>query len=125
MIPPRWILTTAADPSATQALAAELRIPEALAAILVQRGIASAALAKAFLRPDLERLSDPHCWADMPAALELLQKAVREKRTKRLELRLPADVVTEERLAKLNELARKLDLPGVLVPAAPASPPKK
>jgi len=81
MIPPRWILTTAADPSATQALAAELRIPEALAAILVQRGIASAALAKAFLRPDLERLSDPHCWADMPAALELLEKAVREKRT--------------------------------------------
>ncbi|RKH09821.1 DNA polymerase III subunit alpha [Corallococcus sp. CA053C] len=34
-------------------------------------------------------------------------KSVREKRTKRLELRLPADVVTEERLAKLNELAKK------------------
>ncbi|RKH18345.1 DNA polymerase III subunit alpha [Corallococcus sp. CA047B] len=34
-------------------------------------------------------------------------KSVREKRTKRLELRLPADIVTEERLAKLNELAKK------------------
>jgi DNA polymerase-3 subunit alpha len=34
-------------------------------------------------------------------------KEVREKRTKRLELRLPADVVTEERLAKLGELAKK------------------
>ncbi|NRD52821.1 DNA polymerase III subunit alpha [Corallococcus exiguus] len=34
-------------------------------------------------------------------------KAVREKRTKRLELRLPAEIVTEERLAKLNELAKK------------------
>ena len=81
MIPPRWIVTAAADPSATQALAAELRIPEPLAAILVQRGIVSADVAKAFLRPHLERLSDPHCWADMPAAVGLLVRAVREKRT--------------------------------------------
>jgi len=81
MIPPRWIVTAAADPSATQALAAELRIPDALAAILVQRGLGSADLAKAFLRPDLERLSDPHRWADMDVALELLARAVREKRT--------------------------------------------
>ncbi|MBN1204873.1 MAG: DNA polymerase III subunit alpha, partial [Myxococcaceae bacterium] len=34
-------------------------------------------------------------------------KAVREKRTKRLELRLPAAVVTEERLAKLTEIAKQ------------------
>jgi single-stranded-DNA-specific exonuclease len=81
VIPPRWIVTAAADPSATQALAAELRIPEPLAAILVQRGIVSADVAKAFLRPHLERLSDPHCWADMPAAVGLLVRAVREKRT--------------------------------------------
>jgi single-stranded-DNA-specific exonuclease len=80
MIPPRWIVTAQADPNATQALAAELRIPDALAAILVQRGLGSADLAKAFLRPDLERLSDPHCWADMDVALELLARAVREKR---------------------------------------------
>ncbi len=77
---PRWIVTAAADPSATQALAAELGIPEPLAAILVQRGIASPDLAKAFLRPDLERLSDPRSWADMSVALELLARAVREKR---------------------------------------------
>ncbi len=80
MISPRWILTATADPDATQRLASELRIPDALAAILVQRGLASPELAKAFLRPDLERLSDPHSWADMPAALELLERAVREKR---------------------------------------------
>ncbi|MFN2570666.1 MAG: single-stranded-DNA-specific exonuclease RecJ [Gemmatimonadales bacterium] len=80
MIPPRWIITATADPSATRTLADELRIPDALAAILVQRGIASADSAKAFLRPDLESLSDPHCWADMPVALELLARAVREKR---------------------------------------------
>src|SRR6266702_3929216 len=36
MIPPRWIVTANADPDATRLLAAELRIPEALAAILVQ-----------------------------------------------------------------------------------------
>src|SRR2546425_7142960 len=81
MIPARWIVTAQADPDATRSLASELRIPDALAAILVQRGLASADLAKAFLRPDLERLSDPLCWADMSVALDLLGRAVREKRT--------------------------------------------
>jgi single-stranded-DNA-specific exonuclease len=80
MIPPRWILTPNADPDAMRSLASELHIPDALAAILVQRGIASADLAKAFLRPDLERLSDPHCWADMDVALDLLARAVREQK---------------------------------------------
>jgi single-stranded-DNA-specific exonuclease len=80
MIPPRWVVTAQADPDATRLLASELRIPDALAAILVQRGIASPSLAKAFLRPDLEGLSDPHRWADMPVALELLARAVRDKR---------------------------------------------
>ena len=32
---------------------------------------------------------------------------MREKRTKRLELRVPADLVTEERLAKLSGLAKQ------------------
>ena len=80
MIPPRWIVTANADPDATRRLAVELRIPEALAAILVQRGLGSPDSAKAFLRPDLERLSDPHRFADMSVALELLARAVREKR---------------------------------------------
>lgn len=75
---PRWIVTASADPHATRALASELRIPETLAAILVQRGLAAPDVAKAFLRPDLERLSDPHCWADMPIAVERLARAVRE-----------------------------------------------
>ena len=34
-------------------------------------------------------------------------KVVREKRTKRLELRVPADLLTEERLTKLNEIAKQ------------------
>src|SRR6266540_3682122 len=77
--PPRWIVTAQADPDATRSLVSALRIPDALAAILVQRGLSSADLAKAFLRPDLERLSDPHRWADMDVALELLVRAVRDK----------------------------------------------
>ena len=80
MIPPRWILTASADPDATRALASELHIPEALAALLVQRGLGSPELAKAFLRPDLERLSDPNRWADMPVAVDLLVRAVRERK---------------------------------------------
>ena len=80
MIPARWAITAPADPTATRALAAELHIPEALAAILVQRGLGSPALAKAFLRPDLETLSDPLRWADMGVAVEILTRAVREKR---------------------------------------------
>src|SRR5437867_344293 len=80
MIPPRWIVTANADPDATRLLATELRIPEALAAILVQRGLGSPDSAKAFLRPDLERLSDPYRFADMSVALELLARAVRDKR---------------------------------------------
>jgi single-stranded-DNA-specific exonuclease len=81
MIPARWALTAPADPAATRALAAELRIPEPLAALLVQRGLGSPALAKAFLRPELESLSDPLRWADMGVAVEILTRAVRERRS--------------------------------------------
>jgi DNA polymerase-3 subunit alpha len=36
-------------------------------------------------------------------------KSVREKRTKRLELRVPADLMTEDRLQRLMEIARKYE----------------
>src|SRR5207244_13522606 len=77
MIPARWAVAAPPDPQLTAALASELHIPEPLAALLVQRGLAAPELAKAFLRPDLERLSDPHAWADMPRAVELVVAAVR------------------------------------------------
>jgi len=66
MIPARWAVAAPPDPQLTAALASDLHIPEPLAAILVQRGLGAPEHAKAFLRPDLERLSDPHAWADMP-----------------------------------------------------------
>ncbi len=81
MMPARWALAAPADPDATRALAAELRIPEPLAALLVQRGLGSPAQAKAFLRPDLESLSDPLRWADMRVAVDLLVRAVKDGRT--------------------------------------------
>lgn len=80
MIASRWVVTAQADPAATRVLAAELKIPDALAAILVQRGLVEPGAAKAFLRPELERLTDPHCWADMPVAVELVARAIRDKR---------------------------------------------
>jgi len=77
MIPARWAVAAPADPDVTAALAADLHIPEPLAAILVQRGFTAPERAKAFLRPELERLSDPLAWADMSRAVALVAGAVR------------------------------------------------
>ena len=77
MIPARWTLVAPADPEATGALAAALHIPEPLAALLVQRGLEAPEVARAFLRPDLERLSDPADWAGMRRAVDLIVAAVR------------------------------------------------
>jgi single-stranded-DNA-specific exonuclease len=77
MIPARWAVADRPDPGLTTALAAELHIPEPLAALLVQRGLAAPDLARAFLRPDLERLSDPLAWADMGRAVGLVARTVR------------------------------------------------
>src|SRR5436853_117269 len=62
-----------------EGLAGQLHIPEPLAALLVQRGLAAPDVAKAFLRPELERLSDPLAWVDMPVAAELVARAVRTR----------------------------------------------
>jgi len=77
MIPARWAIAERPDPGLTAALAGQLHIPEPLAAILVQRGLSAPDLAKAFLRPELERLSDPLDWIDMRVAVELVARAVR------------------------------------------------
>src|SRR5207244_11314067 len=79
MIPARWTVAAPPDPRLTTTLAADLHIPEPLAAILVQRGLAAPELARAFLRPELERLSDPLAWADMRRAVDLIAAAVRAR----------------------------------------------
>jgi single-stranded-DNA-specific exonuclease len=77
MIPARWAVAAQPDAALTTALAADLSIPQPLAALLIQRGLGAPALAKAFLRPDLDRLSDPRAWAGMTRATELIAAAVR------------------------------------------------
>src|SRR5205823_1831842 len=47
MIPARWAVAAPPDPQLTAALASELHIPEPLAALLVQRGLAAPGLAEA------------------------------------------------------------------------------
>src|SRR2546426_9110949 len=96
MIPARWAVAAPPDPQLTAALASDLHIPEPLAALLVQRGLAAPELAKAFLRPDLERLSDPHAWADMPRAVELVVRS--EEHTS--ELQSPCNLVCRLLLEK-------------------------
>jgi len=77
MMRARWAITAPPDPALTTALALDLSIPEPLAALLVQRGYSAPAGAKAFLRPELERLSDPRDWADMARATFLVAAAAR------------------------------------------------
>jgi single-stranded-DNA-specific exonuclease len=77
VIPARWTVAAQPDAALTTALAAGLSIPQPLAALLVQRGLGAPDVAKAFLRPDLDRLSDPRAWAGMTRATELVAAAVR------------------------------------------------
>ena len=78
MIPKRWQLALPPDPAASGALAAELHIPEPLAALLVQRGFGAPDRARAFLRPALAELSDPSDWADMGPAVDAIVRALRD-----------------------------------------------
>ncbi|MEO8089567.1 MAG: single-stranded-DNA-specific exonuclease RecJ [Gemmatimonadales bacterium] len=74
----RWAVMPGPDPAQVAALAAALRIPTALAALLVQRGHGSEAAARRFLRPSLDELSDPHALAGMAEAVDIIAGTVRD-----------------------------------------------
>lgn len=77
-IPPlRWSVAHTADPAQARALAAALNVPLPLADLLVQRGAGDEALARTFLRPDLEQLSDPMTLAGMAEAVETIVGVVK------------------------------------------------
>jgi single-stranded-DNA-specific exonuclease len=76
----RWAVVPEPDRTEVAALAAALRLPPALAALLVQRGHGTEEAARRYLRPALADLSDPHALADMAAAVEVIVSAVRAGR---------------------------------------------
>ncbi len=64
------------DSGAVNALVTQLKLPEAIAGILVQRGYAEPESAKAFLRPRLQNLHDPWSMADMAKAVDRISAAI-------------------------------------------------
>jgi len=77
----RWAVCAQPDPDQVTALAAELQLPRPLAALLIQRGHTTAALARQFLKPSLSDLADPLSLFDMDAAARTVADAVRSGRT--------------------------------------------
>jgi single-stranded-DNA-specific exonuclease len=76
--PSRWIYP-APDPLAAERLAAALGIGTPAAKVLVNRGFADPAEARAFLDASLDNLHDPLALRDMERAAARLEKAVRAK----------------------------------------------
>ncbi len=72
----RWIYRPQPAPQQVKALAQALNVGEALAYLLVQRGIADFEAARDFFRPSLEKLHDPFLMKDMDKAVERLQEAI-------------------------------------------------
>jgi single-stranded-DNA-specific exonuclease len=73
----RWVMVPQPDRVAAERLAAELGIPAALAALLVQRGQGSAEAARTFLRPAVTGLTDPAAIEGMAEAVEAIASTVR------------------------------------------------
>ncbi len=73
----RWVICPAPDEDKVAALVAELQLPHALAALLVQRGHETPEAARRFLRPSLADLTDPYRLLGMDRAVETIVRAVR------------------------------------------------
>jgi single-stranded-DNA-specific exonuclease len=73
----RWAVAPQPDRAKVEALAATLRLPPALAALLIQRGHGSEEAARSYLRPLLSDLSDPYRLAGMAEAVEVIARSVR------------------------------------------------
>jgi single-stranded-DNA-specific exonuclease len=71
----RWVLKQKGDESLVSGIAEALGIENALAELLVQRGITNFEEAKAFFRPDLAQLHDPFLLNDMEKAVDRIELA--------------------------------------------------
>ncbi len=72
----RWVLKQQGDKQLVQHIARELNIDQALANLLVQRGISTFDEAKSFFRPNLKDLHDPFLMKDMAAAITRIETAI-------------------------------------------------
>jgi len=71
----RWVLKQKGDAPLVSGIARSLGIENALAELLVQRGVTSFEEAKAFFRPDLSHLHDPFLLNDMDKAIDRIEAA--------------------------------------------------
>ena len=71
----RWVLKQKGDASLISGISVALGIENALAELLVQRGVTSFEEAKAFFRPDLLQLHDPFLLNDMDKAIKRIAAA--------------------------------------------------
>jgi single-stranded-DNA-specific exonuclease len=74
--PQQWIIPTA-DPAAVARLAEHLHCPNAIASLLLSRGISDPTTAQAFLNPTIDDLIDPMLMLGMDIAVARIQRAVR------------------------------------------------
>jgi single-stranded-DNA-specific exonuclease len=74
--PQQWLLPTV-DPAAVTRLAEHLHCPNAIARLLLSRGISDPSAAHAFLNPTIDDLIDPMLMLGMDLAIARIQRAVR------------------------------------------------
>lgn len=75
----RWTLKPKPDLKKVKHLQDVLQVDEAIATLLVQRGIETYNEAKAFFRPSLKHLHDPYLMKDMDKAVARIEKAIANK----------------------------------------------
>ncbi|MCX6627033.1 MAG: single-stranded-DNA-specific exonuclease RecJ [Candidatus Solibacter sp.] len=76
--PARWELP-APDANAVSVLSAALQVGPPAAKVLVHRGFSDPAAANRFLHPAFEELHNPLTMRDMPAAIDRIARAIRER----------------------------------------------
>lgn len=74
----RWTLKPKPNPEIVKQLQQSLNVDEAIATLLVQRGIETFEDAKHFFRPSLEHLHDPYLMKDMDKAVARILQAIEE-----------------------------------------------
>lgn len=72
----RWTLQPKPSPEKVKALAAELKVDELIAMLLVQRGIETYEAARQFFRPSLADLHNPYLMKDMDKAVDRIEAAI-------------------------------------------------